>query len=95
MHLSQEQRAALWLSSAEISPKRVDEFKEKYGSLSVVWDIFGTSAAPAFSPTAEAVLAQLHSAAATDQLIQRLEQSHVHLLFREDEAYPHSLRQID
>ena len=95
MLLSEEQRAAVWLSCAEISPKRVEEFKEKYHSLSSLWEIFGSSSAPSFSPAAEAVLKKLHSNSAMEQVINRLEQCHVHLLFREDDSYPEQLRQID
>lgn len=95
MRLSEEQRALLWLSSAEISALRVQRLKETYGSAAALWQAFGTPEGPAFQPRAKASLERLHHEDEMAALMERLENAHVHLLFETDAAYPDWLRTID
>lgn len=94
MVLSAEQRKLLWLSSAEIPANRVWQMIRELGSAQAVWDVFPTTACPAFMPKARKILKELYSEEKLDELIHKLEEKHVRLLFESDEAYPQLLREI-
>ncbi len=94
MVLSQEQRRLLWLSSAEIPANRVCMMLREFGSAQAVWEAFHTTACPVFAPKSRAILENLYAEEKLDELICRLEEKHVHLLFETDEDYPPLLREI-
>ncbi len=94
MLLSAEEKCLLWLSAAEVTPDRVSDLIQQYHSAQGIWDGFGTATAPRFQPAAQKVLERFHSRAAIDDLLEKLDQKNVHLLFETDERYPDLLRAI-
>ena len=95
MHLTEEQRCLLWLSSGKVTPPHAAMLAEAYGGPQGVWDAFGSQGGPDFPEQARRTLTQLHSRAAMDGLVARLEQKNVRLLFRDDERYPGGLAKLD
>ena len=95
MHLNEEQRCLLWLSAAKITPAHVTMLAEAYGGVQGVWDAYGSPGGPEFPSQARKALSPLHSRAAMDSLIDRLEQKNVRLLFQGDEHYPSRLAKLD
>ena len=95
MHLTEEQRCLLWLSAAKITPAHVTMLAEAYGGVQGVWDAYGSPGGPEFPSQARKALSPLHSRAAMDSLIDRLEQKNVRLLFQGDEHYPSRLAKLD
>ena len=81
MHLTEEQRCLLWLSAAKITPAHATMLAEAYGGVQGVWDAYGSHGGPEFPSQARKALSPLHSRAAMDSLIARLEQKNVRLLF--------------
>lgn len=94
MELTMEQRCLLWLSSAEISASHTDALIAQYGSACGVWENYQKPDGPRFMPKGKKMLDENYSDAGIDKLIRQLEQKHVHLLFRDDEAYPPLLKEI-
>jgi len=92
--LSAEQKCMLWLSSAEVTAGKVQNLIDRYGSLMEVWERFEKDKELRFHPTAQSVLASLHSRDALDALHGALERRNVKLLFRGNEAYPPMLDAI-
>lgn len=95
MHLTEEQRCLLWLSAAKITPAHATMLAEAYGGVQGVWDAYGSHGGPEFPSQARKALSPLHSRAAMDSLIDRLEQKNVRLLFQGDERYPSQLAKLD
>ena len=95
MHLTEEQRCLLWLSAAKITPAHATMLAEAYGGVQGVWDAYGSPGGPEFPSQARKALSPLHSRAAMDSLIDRLEQKNVRLLFQGDEHYPSRLAKLD
>ncbi|MEG1194250.1 MAG: DNA-processing protein DprA [Clostridia bacterium] len=95
MTLNQEQRCLLWLSSAEITPKRVQELTFEFETAQGIWDGFAMHGSACFQPSSHEKLNRLHCKAAMDDLIAELNKRNVHLLFQADEAYPEMLKHID
>jgi len=95
MHLTEEQRCLLWLSAAKITPAHATMLAEAYGGVQGVWDAYGCHGGPEFPSQARKALSPLHSRAAMDSLIDRLEQKNVRLLFQGDERYPSRLAKLD
>ena len=95
MHLTEEQRCLLWLSAAKITPAHATMLAEAYGGVQGVWDAYGNHGGPEFPSQARKALSPLHSRAAMDSLIDRLEQKNVRLLFQGDERYPSQLAKLD
>ena len=92
--LDENQRALLWLSTAEISSFRVQGFLQKFHTPRALWEAFGQPGSPFFRDAAAAVLKKMHSEAAMDDYIDSLQKKNVHLLFQEDEFYPECLKAI-
>ena len=95
MHLTEDQRCLLWLSAAKITPAHATMLAEAYGGVQGVWDAYGSHGGPEFPSQARKALSPLHSRAAMDSLIDRLEQKNVRLLFQGDERYPSRLAKLD
>ena len=95
MNVTPEGKCLLWLSAAEVTPAKVDALTEAYGSATAVWKAFGKPDGPRFPAQAQDRLSRLHSQAAMDALLKRLDEKHVQLLFRTDAAYPPQLLAID
>jgi len=95
MHLSDDRRALLWLSCGEITAQRVDRLIEKYGSPAEVRAAYGRESGPKFQEVADERLKKMHSEAAIDGELEKLEKKHVKLLFSDDPDYPPLLRTID
>ena len=94
-NISEDQRALVWLSAAEISSQRVHRLVEEYGSPAAIREAFQSEKGPEFHESSKNVLKNLFSTQAMDDLLERLETSHVHLLFEDDAEYPFMLRTID
>ena len=94
MLLSAEQKCLLWLSNAEVTPGHLQKLLETYNSVEEIWDQFGRKEGPAFPPSSRKVLSDTHSAAAIDDLSEKLEHKNVNLLFAGDDEYPASLANI-
>lgn len=94
MLLNAEQKCMLWLSAAEITPGKVQDLLNRYGSLEEVWERFGKDEELHFRGVAQNILQSLHSRDAVDELHGTLERKNVKLLFRDDEAYPEMLASI-
>lgn len=95
MAFTLEQRRLLWLSAAEIAPDRLSGLLAEFGSLEGIWEGFSEGRVRGLRPKTEETLRGLHSDAAMDDLIGRMEKSNVRVLFREDPAYPYLLSFID
>lgn len=95
MQISMEQRCLLWLSSAEIQPSVLERLTSRHQGVEGVWEAFGKRGGPEFPPSEHKVLKSLHSDAAIDGLLERLERINVRLLFPQDPYYPEQLRAID
>lgn len=95
MHLTEEQKCLLWLSAAKVTPMHVSSLAGAYGGVQGVWDAFGRHGGPEFPAQVLKVLASLHSRAAMDELIARLEERNVCLLFKDDVHYPCRLAKLD
>lgn len=95
MNVSFGQRCLLWLSSAEISSRRVRELSKAYHGPEGIWESFGSAQGPAFQPGSRATLERLHSDAAMEDLLARHDRMNVRLLFLSDSDYPPLLRAID
>lgn len=95
MHLSEDKRALVWLSCAEVTAQRVHHLINKYGSPAEIRRSFGTDTGPKFQSTVFERLKKLRSEAALDDMLGQLENRHVKLLFSEDKEYPALLRAID
>lgn len=93
--LTEDRRALVWLSAAEITSQRVHRLVEEYGSPAAIREAFQSEKGPEFHESSKKVLKNLFSTQAMDGLLERLETSHVHLLFEDDEDYPLMLRTID
>ena len=93
--LTERQRALLWLSAAEVTAERVRQLTEEYGSPEEIHQAFGQENGPQFQAKARERLKNLYSAEELSAWAEKLEQSHVHLLFSDDEEYPEWLRAID
>lgn len=94
MLLSAEQKCLLWLSSAEVTPGHLQQLLGEYETAEGIWDAFGKNGGPRFKEGTHAILAALHSPPAIEDLLERLEQKNVKLLFQTDKAYPDSLTEI-
>lgn len=92
--LTAEQKCMLWLSAAEVTPGKVQELLNRFGSLQEVWERFDKDEELRFHPAAKGVLSSMHSRDAVDELHGTLERKNVKLLFREDKAYPPLLGEI-
>ncbi|MBE5801197.1 MAG: DNA-protecting protein DprA [Clostridiales bacterium] len=93
MELSFEQRCLLWLSTAEIPAKRVASLTARYGSAEEIWRRYGEISITSAHKN-KAILDEYHNPEAIDRLVERLEKSHVHLLFQSDDRYPLLLNEI-
>ena len=80
--LTERQRALLWLSAAEVTAEEI-------------YQAFGQENGPQFQAKARERLKTLYPADELSAWAEKLEQSHVHLLFSDDEEYPDWLRAID
>lgn len=94
MVLTAEQKCCLWLSAAEVTPGHVMHLLEEYGSVLELWEAFGSDHGPKFQAGTRRTLEQLHSHAAMDDLVGKLERKNVNLLFQDDPAYPAMLKEI-
>ena len=94
MLLTAEQKCLLWLSHAEVTPGHVQKLLQEYGSAQEIWEAFGSENGPAFTSATRHVLKSLHSHAAIDDLLGKLDLKNVHLLFRDDPEYPELLDKI-
>lgn len=96
MKLTQDERALLWLSSAEISARKVHTLLEKYESPAAFREEYRKNKSIAkFLPVSEGTLTRLLFEEELDALIDRLERKHVHLLFSHHREYPSWLSTID
>ena len=93
--LTERQRALLWLSAAEVTADRVRQLTEEFGSPEEIYQAFGQENGPQFQAKARERLKTLYPADELSAWAEKLEQSHVHLLFSDDEEYPDWLRAID
>lgn len=93
--LTERQRALLWFSAAEVTAERVRQLTEEFGSPEEVYQAFGRENGPQFQARACERLKKIHPADELSAWAEKLEQSHVHLLFSDDEEYPKWLRTID
>ena len=80
--LTERQRALLWLSAAEVTAERVRQLTEEFGSPEEVYQAFGRENGPQFQARACERLKKIHPADELSAWAEKLEQSHVHLLFR-------------
>ena len=94
MNVNAEERCLLWLSAAEITAGRVDALIAEHGSAQGIWDAFQKPQGPRFAPQSLRVLEGLHSQTAMDELIARMTEKHVRVLFRTDPHYPEQLAAI-
>ena len=95
MPWSEERKCLLWLSAAEITADRVQRLLGKYITARGIWDAFDTAQSPNFKDKSRAVLERLHSRAALEDIIARLEKMRIRCLFRDDGEYPELLQSID
>ena len=93
MEYTQEQRALLWLSSAEISADRVQRLIAERGSARALWE--ETSAEISHNGIAAQTLQRLHSEIAMDAAIDRMERAGANAIFQGDSRYPPLLQCID
>ena len=93
--LTERQRALLWLSAAEVTADRVRQLTEEFGSPEEIYQAFGQENGPQFQAKTRERLKTLYPADELSAWAEKLEQSHVHLLFSDDEEYPDWLRAID
>jgi len=94
MLLTAEQKCLLWLSNAEVTPGHLQKLLTNYSSAEEIWEQFDKKGGPLFPPAARNVLHDTHTAAAIDELAEKLEHKNVNLLFQNDDAYPASLANI-
>ncbi len=94
MVLSAEEKCLLWLSTAEVTPGHLQTLLATWPSAQAVWDAFGRADGPAFQAGTQNLLARYHSREAMDELLEKLDRKNVHLLFRQDPAYPPQLAAI-
>ena len=95
MPWSEERMRLLWLSAAEITADRVQRLLEKYTAAQGIWDAFQGAQSPNFKDGSRAVLERLHSLAALEDLIAKLDKKRIRCLFRDDEEYPELLQSIN
>lgn len=93
--LTDDQRALIWLSAAEISAGRVWQLCREYGCPAEIRQAFGQKGGPRFYGETRALLAALKPEEELLVLADKLEKNHVHLLFSDDDEYPELLRAID
>ena len=94
MLLTAEQKCLLWLSHAEVTPGHLQKLLEIFHTAEEIRHQFGKANGPQFAPAVRKQLSETRSAAAIDDLAEKLEHRNVNLLFQSDEAYPASLASI-
>lgn len=94
MLLTAEQKCLLWLSHAEVTPGHLQKLLEIFHTAEEIRQQFGKAGGPQFAPAVRKQLSETRSAAAIDDLAEKLEHCNVNLLFLGDEAYPASLANI-
>jgi len=95
MPWTEERKCLLWLSTAEITADRVQKLLGKYIAAQGIWDAFHTDMSLKFKDKSKVVLERLHTRAALEDTIARLENMHIRCLFRDDREYPELLQYID
>ena len=94
MRFSQEERAKLWLSAAEVTADRWQQLAKENGSAEGVWEAFSENGSELFAGTQKTVLTRMYSPSAMEAYENRLEKLKISVLFDTSEQYPALLKEI-
>ena len=94
MLLTAEQKCLLWLSNAEVTAGHLQKLLNTYSCAEEIREAFVQNKHLAFPPSVHKMLQETISAAAIDDLAEKLEHQNVNLLFQNDDAYPALLANI-